>query len=83
MANPLPNYEDLGFDKFLQRSIRSIQNTPTSSSLNFDQLQTTGSLGDSIQVGGGNVRIEGGNRRIVINDGENDRVIIGELSDAG
>lgn len=79
MANPLPNYEDLGFNKFLQRSIRSTQTQPVSSGLNFDQVQVSGSLGDSIQVGGNKIRIEGTNRRIIINDGENDRIIIGEF----
>jgi len=77
----LPNYEDLGFNKFMERTIGS-QNTQQAQSmgqLNFDQVQMSGSLGDSIQVGGGNVRIEGANKRIVINDGENDRIIIGEI----
>ena len=79
MANSLPNYEDLGFNKFLQRSIRSVQTSQPSSSLNFDQVQMSGSLGDSIQVGGNNIIIDGGNRRIVINDGDTDRIVIGEL----
>jgi len=39
----------------------------------------SGSLGDSIQVGGNNIIIDGGNRRIVINDGDTDRIVIGEL----
>jgi len=78
VANPLPNYEDLGFNKFLQRSIRSVQTGQApSSSLNFDQVQTSGSLGSVIQVGGNNITIDGSNRQIVINDGENDRIIIG------
>jgi len=85
VANPLPNYEDLGFNKFLQRSIKT-QNTQTqsqsnfSSGLNFDQVQMSGSLGDKIQVGGNNIIIDGVNRRITINDGNNDVITIGDVS---
>lgn len=78
-VNPLPNYEDLGINKFMERSIGSNQASGSSREINFDQVATTGSMGDKIQVGGNNIIIDGSNRRIVVNDGNNDRIIIGEL----
>lgn len=81
----LSNYEDLGFNKFLERSIANQESSAGqvqyggSSDINFDNAQMSGSLGDTIQVGGNNIRIEGTNKRIVVNDGSVDRIIIGEL----
>lgn len=83
----LPSYTDLGFSKFLEKPIGqsglSEPSAPTGSSyggqLNFDQVQTTGSLGDRIQVGGTSIIIDGSSKRIIINDGQNDRVVIGQL----
>jgi len=81
----LPNYEDLGFNKFLERQIGSQENgsqqammSSGSTEINFDNAQMSGSLGDMIQVGGNNIIIDGANRRIVVNDGNNDRIVIGE-----
>lgn len=67
-------YLSAGFNRFLNRSINSTQSTTlseiTSSSprreINFDQMQTSGSVGDKIQAGG--IIIDGRNRRIVIVD---------------
>jgi hypothetical protein len=39
----------------------------------------TGNMTSNIGVGGGNVRIDSKNRRIIVNDGANDRVIIGYI----
>jgi hypothetical protein len=87
------DYTISGFDAFLCRSIASTAPvaTPTTldgvssvlaqsnvNSIAFDQAQVSGSLGDKIQIGGTNVIIDGTNRRITINDGTVDRVIIGE-----
>jgi hypothetical protein len=47
--------------------------------LDFDQMGVSGSLGDKIQIGGNNIIIDGSNRRIILNDGNVDRIIIGEL----
>jgi len=79
----LSNYEDIGFNKFLERSIgqgdtSGGQVSSGGSDINFDNAQMSGSLGDSIQVGGSNIRIDGANKRIIVSDGENDRIIIGE-----
>ena len=81
------DYQTSGFDAFMDRSIGSAQAAPTtlegissitsSGDINFDNSQISGSLGDKIQVGGSNVIIDGANRRITINDGANDRVLIG------
>ena len=77
MANPLPNYEDLGFNKFLQRSIRSVQTSQApSSDLNFDQVQTSGSLGSVIQVG--DINIDGVNRRVEIRENGELVVLLGK-----
>ena len=82
------NYLDSGFDSFMERSIGAAQPNITtlegvsamvsSGDINFDASQISGSLGDRIQVGGGNVIIDGANKRIIVNDGNVDRIIIGE-----
>ena len=48
-----------------------------------DALLKAGSsqnLTGDIQVGTGNVKIDGANKRIIINDGTNDRILIGYQS---
>jgi hypothetical protein len=77
-----PTYETIGFSMFLEKPLVdnfSVQQPQTgnSSQLNFDSTQTSGSLGDKIQVG--SITIDGSAGRIVISDGQNDRIIIGEL----
>jgi len=79
----LPNYEDLGFNKFLERQISS-QNSDTqqgqvyaaSSNINFDDAQTSGSLGDIIQVG--NIKIDGSNGRIEMTEDGDVVLLIGK-----
>ena len=83
------DYTNSGFDAFMERSIGAAQPTidtlegissmVSSGDINFDASQISGSLGDRIQVGGNNVVIDGANRRITVNDGQVDRIIIGEL----
>jgi len=41
---------------------------------------TTGTISVVANVGNGNVKIDGGNKRILINDGTNDRILIGYLA---
>lgn len=41
---------------------------------------TSQALAGDIQVGNGNVKIDGANKRIIINDGSNDRILIGYQS---
>ena len=74
--SPSPyTYLDAGFNRFFSRSLganpangnlMAMSNGAGSNMLNFDQMRTSGSLGDKIQVGG--VIIDGTNRRIVIID---------------
>ena len=71
----LPTHVELGFNPFLSRpfapaAFRNQGGISTSGfgELNYDQVQTSGSLGDVIQVGGDNVIIDGANRRILVND---------------
>jgi hypothetical protein len=78
----MPTYQDLGFSTYLERPLTGTGGGATaaagsSSQLNFDSTQTSGSLGDKIQVG--NITIDGSVGRIIVNDGEVDRVIIGRI----
>lgn len=68
-------YIEAGFNRFYNRSISAsansssltqVSNDAGTQMINFDQFQTSGSLGDKIQVGG--ITIDGENRRIVIQD---------------
>jgi len=71
-------YEDSGYNGFMRRTIASSQNNNTlsqisrnsnqMSNLNFDNMNVSGSLGDTITVG--NITIDGsvGNGRIDGND---------------
>lgn len=77
-----------GFSSFLTRSLDSTkadtlrqaasefrqQNNQT---VNFDQTQTTGSLGDVIQIG--DIHLDGNLGRISVFEGPNEVVRIGEL----
>jgi len=76
------SYTQLGYDPFLRRQFVSTsigQSTDGGGGFLLDQMAYSTNLGTTINVGGNNVRIEGDKSRIVINDGENDRVIIGNL----
>jgi hypothetical protein len=76
----IPTYEKLGFNQYLEKpfSVNAGQaQVGGFNNLNFDQVQTSGSLGDKIQIG--SVLIDGQNGRIIVNDGNTDRIIIGEL----
>lgn len=88
MASPKEyTYAAAGFNRFFRRSIDS-QSASTlseaasfasssSQEINFDQVQTRGSLGDIIQVG--SITIDGTNGKISVFDGSNEVVRIGEL----
>lgn len=43
-------------------------------------LLGAGTINVAINVGDGNVKIDGANKRIIINDGSNDRILIGYQS---
>lgn len=68
------SYLDAGFNRFFHRKISggsefktlSSMNGSQVSSLNFDQLQVSGSLGNTLQVG--NIFVDGINGRIDIQD---------------
>lgn len=89
MANPnqRKTYAASGFNKFFRRSIDSIdastlndvasQATAYTNDINFDQSQTSGSLGSVVQVG--NVNIDGVQGRISVFEGSDEVVRIGEL----
>ncbi len=76
----MSDYTDDGFDGFLSRSVDDLsqQNLdsqgPISTQMSFDRSQVSGMFGDTLQIG--KVRIE--NQAIIINDGENDFLLMGE-----
>ena len=83
-------YESLGFNEFLQK----LNSLPTQNSqymsnvdidTNFEAIGATllnfGTIKQRIDIGlpdGGFIRIDGANKRIIINDGVVDRVLIGQ-----
>lgn len=91
--NPPYTYKEAGFNGFMRRSIGSSQASSlrqastdfrkvNNQTINFDQQQTSGALGDVIQVGQG-VKIDGGGNtgRISVYDGNTEVVRIGDLGD--
>lgn len=77
------SYRDIGFNENLISAIPTRRagmgfNRPSAGNF-IDNMSFSGNLGSSINVGGTNLRIEGDKGRIIINDGNNDRVIIGNL----
>lgn len=78
--NPQYDYTNAGFDGFMSRSIDNMPGAnldspqPRSKAMRFDKARVSGMLGDKLQIG--KIRLE--NTRIVINDGDNDRVLLGE-----
>lgn len=67
-------YMDSGYNSFMSRglnakqavTLRALSQAAPRQEINFDHYQTSGNLGDKIQVGG--ITIDGSNRRIVIVD---------------
>lgn len=78
--NDTYNYETAGFDGFLSRSIDNLTRPtlsapgPVTTQIRYDSAGISGMLGDTLQIG--NIRLE--NTRIVINDGTNDFLLMGE-----
>lgn len=80
-------YADAGFNGFLHRSIDTLpagnlrdvalRATQMPRTINFDQQQVGGALGNVIKVG--SITIDGTNGRISVYDGTNEVVRIGEL----
>ncbi len=77
-------YTSAGFDGFLMRSIDKTPQVnlsdpgPVSKSVHFDRMQVSGMLGDTLQLG----QVTINRTNIVINDGQNDRLILGEAQGA-
>jgi hypothetical protein len=74
------DYTNEGFDNFLSRSIDDLSQAnlsatgPQTNSMRYDSSQISGMLGDTLQIG--KIRLE--NTRIIVNDGNNDFLLIGE-----
>lgn len=73
---------DSGFDGFMSRSVDGSpainldSPTPPQNSVAFDRTQVTGPLGDSFVIG--NITLDGSAGTIILNDGTNDRLLIGD-----
>lgn len=78
------SYIQAGFDNFLSRSIDNLPRNnldgqgPTSTAIRYDSAQLSGFIGDTIQIG--SVRIT--NNAIIMNDGSNDVLLIGDETNA-
>jgi len=74
------NYETLGYNKFLTKVPPVAEGQQgMGTGLNFEQMQISGNIGDSFSLGGNKITFDGVNGRIIINDGNTDRVVIGQL----
>ena len=91
MANPQPlendyTYESSGLDSFFTRQqdraslLEESSAAGSDSGLNFDNLQIDGAFGDTLRIG--RIFINGSDGNIIVNDGENDRVLIGFSPDS-
>ena len=78
-TNDIETIKDAGFNRFLSRTDFSLQDMKSKyvSASNI----AGGELGSNtvINIGSKLVRIDGRHGRIIINDGTNDRIIIGNL----
>lgn len=86
MNNDSYSYETAGLDNFLSRSIDNLTQVnldssgPQSTQMRYDSAQSSGSIGDAIQLG--KVKIDGVAGRISVYDDNGNEVIrIGELDD--
>lgn len=76
------SYENAGFDSFLSRSVDEISQTnlssvgPQTTQLRFDSAQVSGALGDTLRIG--RIYLNGAEGSIIMNDGNNDVLLIGE-----
>ncbi len=75
------DYSKAGFDPFLSRSIDArIQSLGMASvpsrQIAFDRQQVSGSLGDTLRLG--RILFNGADGNIIMNDGEVDRLLLGE-----
>jgi len=72
---------EAGFDKYLYRNTFDIQDGSISSTTRYTDANSLvgGIIGSEgiIYLGSKQIRLDGKNRRIVISDGINDRVLIG------
>lgn len=75
-------YADMGFNGFVVRSLKSNPAANTLAeqpsigalnSINFDQMQASGSLGDNIKVGAF-LELQGNNGRLVVKDDQRNEV---------
>lgn len=82
--NPSNDYDygKAGFDGFMSRSIDDVVQItldspgPQSNTIAYDRTQVSGMLGDTLQIGA--ISLNGASGTIIINDGNNDILLMGE-----
>lgn len=78
----MTDYSDSGFDNFMSRSVDQTPQinldsaVPPNNSVAFDRNQISGPLGDTLRLG--NIFINGADGNIIVSDGQNDRLLLGE-----
>ena len=78
---PLPSWRNAGFNQYFSRPIFAPASSGSMTELNFDSFQTTGSLGDKIQIGGNNIVLDGKNRKIsILDDSGKEVIVIGNIN---
>ena len=76
------SYSDAGFDDFFSRSVDGLSQAnldsqgPQTTAIKYDSAQISGRVSDTIQLGT-SIRLSGVDENIVLNDGNNDRLLIG------
>lgn len=76
------SYVEAGFDSFLSRSIDNLSQAnldsdgPRTTAIRYDSAQITGALGDTARIG--RIYLNGAEGNIVINDGTNDFLLMGD-----
>lgn len=76
------NYISAGFDSFFNRSIDKASQINLDSqgvqsqSIAYDRTQVTGMLGDTFKIG--KISLNGSEGNIIISDGNNDRLLLGD-----
>lgn len=80
--NPQYSYEDAGLDGFLSRSIDDVSQInldsqgPNTTAIRYDSAQVSGALGDTLRLG--RINLNGASGNIVLDDGNTNRVLLGE-----
>lgn len=79
------DYNAAGFDNFMSRSVDPTPQlnldspAPPNNAVAFDRTQVDGPLGDTLRIG--KINLNGADGNIILSDGNNDRLLLGEQTD--